>query len=88
MPTRDTPWPNGTPCWVDIGVSDMEAAKAFYAALFGWEYTGGDPQFGGYLTATLKGEQAAGLAPQMDPDDPPRWTTYFATADAAATAAK
>ena len=24
--------------------------KAFYAPLLGWEYTGGDPEFGGYLT--------------------------------------
>jgi hypothetical protein len=28
------------------------------------------------------------MGPQQDPDDPPRWTTYFAAADAAATAAK
>lgn len=88
MPTRDTPWPNGTPCWVDIGVPDIDAARDFYTALLGWEYTGGDPLFGGYLTATKNGESAAGMGPQQDPDDPPRWTTYFATDDAAATAAK
>ena len=88
MPTRDTPWPNGTPCWVDIGVSDMEAAKAFYSALFGWDYTGGAPEFGGYLSATLGGRLAGGMGPQMDPDDPQRWTTYFATDDAAATAGR
>jgi uncharacterized protein len=88
MPTRDTPWPEGTPCWVDIGVPDIDAAREFYSALLGWDYTGGDPEFGGYLTATMKGENAAGMGPQQDPDDPPRWTTYFATDDAAATAAK
>jgi predicted enzyme related to lactoylglutathione lyase len=87
MPTRDTPWPNGTPCWVDIGVPDIDAAREFYTALLGWEYTGGDPEFGGYLTATKNGENAAGLGPQQDPNDPPRWTTYFATDDAAGTAA-
>ncbi len=84
MPTRDTPWPNATPCWVDYGAADLDAAKAFYTDLFGWSYTGGDPEFGGYLNATVNGEQAAGLGPQMDPSDPPRWTTYFATDDAAA----
>ena len=26
MPTRDTAWPNGTPCWIDYGVPDVEAA--------------------------------------------------------------
>jgi predicted enzyme related to lactoylglutathione lyase len=88
MPTRDTPWPNGTPCWVDYGAADIEAAKTFYGDLLGWTYTGGDPEYGGYLTATRNGEQAAGLGPQQDPDDPPRWTTYFATDDAAATAAR
>src|SRR4051794_24849513 len=88
MPTRDTPWPNGTPCWGDYGAADLEATRNFYADLLGWEYTGGEPEFGGYLTATRNGEQAAGLGPQQDPDDPPRWTTYFATDDAAATAVR
>jgi uncharacterized protein len=83
MPTRDTPWPNGTPNWVDIGVPDMAAAQAFYGDLLGWEFSGG---FGGYVDATSKGRLAAGLGPQDDPDDPPRWTTYFATDDAAAAA--
>ena len=87
MPTRDTAWPDGTPCWIDYGAADIEATKAFYTALLGWEYTGGEPEFGGYLTATRNGQQAAGLGPQQDPDDPPRWTTYFAVSDAAATAA-
>lgn len=88
MPTRDEPWPNGTPCWVDYGAADMDATKEFYSALLGWEYTGGEPEFGGYLSATKNGQQAAGLGPQQDPNDPPRWTTYFAADDAAATAAK
>ena len=88
MPTRDTPWPDGTPCWIDYGAADLDAAKDFYAGLLGWEYTGGEPEFGGYLNATRNGEQAAGLGPQQDPNDPPRWTTYFATDDAAATTAR
>ncbi|MCZ2858392.1 VOC family protein [Blastococcus sp. VKM Ac-2987] len=88
MPTRDTPWPAGTPCWVDYGAADLAAAKEFYTALLGWEYTGGDPEFGGYLNAEKDGRQVAGLGPQMDPDDPPRWTTYFATDDAAAAVAR
>ena len=88
MPRRNTPWPNGTPCWVDYGAADIDAAKAFYTAVLGWGYTGGEPEFGGYLTVTVDGEQAAGMGPQQDPDDPPRWTTYFAADDAAATAAR
>jgi predicted enzyme related to lactoylglutathione lyase len=88
MPTRDTPWPNGTPCWVDYGASDLDATKSFYRSLLGWEYTGGEPEFGGYLTANVNGRAAAGLGPQQDPNDPPRWTTYFATDDAAATSSR
>jgi predicted enzyme related to lactoylglutathione lyase len=88
MPNRDTPWPNGTPCWVDYGAADLDATKAFYSSLLGWEYTGGEPEFGGYLTVNANGRQAGGMGPQQDPNDPPRWTTYFAADDAAATAAR
>jgi uncharacterized protein len=88
MPTRDTAWPDGTPCWIDIGVRDIEAAKAFYSTLFGWEFTGGDPEFGGYLNAAKAGRAVAGMGPLMNPEDSPGWTTYFATDDAAATAAR
>jgi uncharacterized protein len=86
MPTRNTPWPNGTPCWIDYGASDVDAAKDFYGRLFGWEFTGGHPEHGGYLLATRNGEHAAGLSPLMDPGDSPAWTTYFAADDARATA--
>jgi uncharacterized protein len=84
MPTRDTPWPNGTPCWVDYGAADLEAAKDFYAALLGWEYTEGSEEYGGYLNALRNGEPAAGLDPRMDEHQPVAWTTYFATDDSAA----
>ena len=88
MPTRTEPWPPGAPCWVDIGVPDVAAAREFYGRVFGWSFAGGDdPQFGGYLTCEAGGGQAAGMGPQQDPSDRPRWTTYFATADADATAA-
>lgn len=87
MPTRDTAWPNGTPCWVDYGATDVAAARAFYADLLGWTYSGGEPEWGGYLTCLGKGLAAAGMAPAQDPAQPPRWTTYFAVDDADATAA-
>jgi hypothetical protein len=88
MARRDTPWPNGTPCWVDYGAADIDAAKAFYSDVLGWGYTGGEPEFGGYLMVTVDGEQAAGMGPLMNEVDSPAWTTYFATDDAAATAAR
>jgi uncharacterized protein len=88
MPTRDTAWPPGTPCWIDYGAADIEATKAFYANVLGWQYTGGDPEYGGYLTCEVNGLPAAGMAPRMDPSAPPSWTTYFATEDADATAGR
>ncbi len=88
MPTRDTPWPNGTPCWVDYGAADLDATKAFYSSVLGWDYSGGEPEFGGYLTVTVDGRMAGGMGPQQDPNDPPKWTTYFAADDAAATAGR
>ncbi|MFN2536726.1 MAG: VOC family protein [Mycobacteriales bacterium] len=88
MPHRDTPWPAGTPCWVDYGAADLEAAKAFYAELLGWSFEGGDPEYGGYLTCLADGRAAAGMAPQQDPNDPPKWMTYFASDDVDATAAR
>ena len=88
MPTRDTAWSPGTPCWIDYGAADLDAAKAFYTDILGWTYTGGESEYGGYLTARIGDRAAAGLAPQMDPSDPPRWTTYMATDDADATAAR
>jgi uncharacterized protein len=89
MPTRDTSWPDGTPCWVDYGAADLPTAKGFYAELFGWEYTeGNDEQYGGYINALKDGREAAGLGPQMDDAGPPSWTTYFATSDSAAAVAR
>ena len=88
MPTRDKSWSAGTPCWIDYGAADLDAAKSFYSDILGWTYTGGEAEYGGYLTARIGDRAAAGMAPQMDPSDPPRWTTYMATDDADATAAR
>jgi predicted enzyme related to lactoylglutathione lyase len=88
MPTRDTPWPNGTPCWVDLGTPELDAARPFYSSFLGWTYAGGEPEYGGYAMCLKDGRKAAGMGPQMAPDDRPRWTTYFATDDADATVAR
>ena len=67
MVTRDTAWPAGTPCWVDLGVEDIGKAKAFYGGLFGWEIREGPPESGGYCMAELDGRQVAGIGPKMGP---------------------
>jgi hypothetical protein len=82
-----TSYKPGTPSWVDIGVPDMDAAVAFYGGLFGWTFTEGAEETGGYRQALIGDKSVAGLGPKMDPG-PPFWATYIATADVDATAAK
>jgi hypothetical protein len=83
-----TSYTEGTPSWVDLGTPDLEAAKRFYGDLFGWTYEGGGEEAGHYTMASQDGLEVAALAPQMDPSDPPRWSTYFASDDADRTAAR
>jgi predicted enzyme related to lactoylglutathione lyase len=89
MVQRDTPWPPGTPCWVDLSVDDPRKAKAFYSALFGWEALEGPPEAGGYLLCTVDGQSVAGIGPKMgSADEPSAWTTYLASENADETAGK
>lgn len=88
MVTRDTAWPAGTPCWVDYGAADIDAARALYTELFGWGWTGGEPEYGGYLLAQVDGRDAAGMMPQMGAGDPVAWSTYFAVDDVDAVAGR
>jgi predicted enzyme related to lactoylglutathione lyase len=81
-------YPQGTPCWADVSTSDPEAARAFYAGLFGWDWeVNSDPAFGGYSIALLRGKRVVGLGPAMDPSQPTAWVTYLAVDDADAFAA-
>lgn len=81
-----TEYTPGTPNWVNISTPDMEATKAFYGGIFGWERTASDPNMGGYANFTLNGKLVCGATPTMSPDQPPAWSTYIATDDADATA--
>lgn len=86
MSTRDTPWPTGTPCWVDYGAPDVDAAGAFYADVLGWSLQASGPEHGGYVMAQVAGRDAAGIGPAT-PGMPPAWVTYLASDDVDATAA-
>lgn len=90
MVTYATAKQAGTPTWLDLMTPNMDESKAFYRAVLGWEYNGGEPEFGGYTTATVAGQQAAGLMNLM-PATPPMaagWYLYFATDDIEADAAR
>ena len=89
MVTRDTPWPDGTPCWVDLGTNDIPTTNSFYASVFGWNIEVGPPEAGGYSMARLEGRNAAGIGPVMGPPGTPgTWSTYLAVSDADAAAAR
>lgn len=88
--SEQTSYAPGTPCWVDLGTPDIDAAAAFYGGLFGWSAEEGEnaEQTGGYRQAELRGKPVAGLMPLMQEGQPPAWTTYVSVEEADATAAK
>jgi uncharacterized protein len=71
--------------WVDLGTTDTEAAKKFYAAIFGWTYDDA-----AYSMAKLRGLDAAAIAPlnEMQKGAPPHFTCYFTVDDVDASTEK
>ena len=75
----------GTWSWNELMTRDLEAASAFYSAVFGWEYDDMPMPYGTYRV--VRGGDEGGLGGLMSmppnvPDDiPSYWTVYFTTAD-------
>lgn len=78
----------GSPTWVDLGTADLEEAKRFYTALFGWTADVSGEEYGGYTTFLLNGRPVAGAGPLYGEGQPTAWSTYIATDDADAVAAR
>lgn len=77
------------PAWVDLSTSDAEAARDFYAKLFGWQLeVSEDPQYGGYATAKLGDASVSGIGPRQSDDAPTAWSMYIGTDDVDALATK
>jgi len=92
VPER-TSYDPGVPCWVDLSTTDKAGAISFYSSLFGWDcHEAPQEEAGGYTMAYLRDKPVAGIFGQDEAQQsqgvPPSWTTYFATADADATAKK
>lgn len=81
-------YPAGRPIWIDLTTNDVEGAKAFYGAVFGWTFHDQGAQFGNYHMVRSRGLEVAGLMAQQDATDPPTWTVYLHTPDAQQTCAK
>jgi predicted enzyme related to lactoylglutathione lyase len=90
MTTHSQPKPPGTPTWTDLMTPDIEAARRFYQAVFGWEYDIGNPEFGGYTTARVGNRMTVGLMQEQAgaPPMPSAWGLYFASANIEADVAR
>jgi uncharacterized protein len=89
--TQYTP---GTFSWTDLSTTDPDAAKTFYAALFGWELTdmpaGDDGAM--YSMAAIDGKWVGAISgqppQQRDAGVPPAWNSYVTVSDIDAVAAR
>ncbi|WP_430790985.1 VOC family protein [Actinoplanes sp. G11-F43] len=81
------PFP-GVPNWVDLATADLDDATRFYTELFGWTVEISGDDLGGYTTFMLNGLPVAGAGPLFGEGQATAWSTYFATVDADATAAR
>lgn len=76
--------------WSELQTRDIEAAKAFYAAVFGWSAVTHEGEMD-YTEYQLDGASIAGMMempPMVPAAVPAYWLTYFAVEDADATLAK
>lgn len=73
--------PAGTPTWVDLITPNADIARAFYNAVFGWEYDISGPEYGNYTIARVGQHSVAGLSepPPGDTPMPSGWGLYFAS---------
>jgi uncharacterized protein len=81
----------GTWCWSELITTDVDGAKAFYGAVFGWgsEDQGGEDH--PYTEWKVRDRSVSGMMPkpaEMPAEVPPNWGVYFAVDDADAAVAK
>jgi predicted enzyme related to lactoylglutathione lyase len=78
----------GTFCWDELHTKDTEAAKKFYASVFGWSGNFGKGESAGhgenaYWHWTNAGKEIGGMTSHMGgPNTPPHWLAYIAAGDA------
>jgi len=80
--TRHEP---GSFSWAELATTDADAAKQFYASLFGWTFM--DSPAGPDMVYTMlkKRDKSVGALFKMGPQQqgmPPHWTTYVTVASA------
>jgi len=81
---------HGAFSWFELMTSDVKAAKAFYADLFGWELDDAPMEDMTYTVVKVNGEDVAGIM-DLPPDSrgmPPAWGLYLTVDDIDATTVK
>lgn len=75
----------GTIAWVGLASTDPDAARTFYAGLFGWQYVAVDTPLGEYAVGYREDEAAGGMmahtAELAAAGLRPGWTTWFRADD-------
>ena len=83
---------NGTICWRELQSRGVEAAKAFYQEMFGWELEQSKVTTLPYSEIHFDGKAVGGMMAIDESwgENPPpsNWTTYVAVDDADATVSK
>lgn len=85
--TVRTAFSEGEVCWTDLQTRDVDAAKDFYAAVFGWRYEDlPTPDGRNYAQAFVGDELVTVIAPQNPQQEASgaegQWHVYFAADDA------
>ncbi len=81
----------GAFCWNELATRDVEGAKRFYQAVFGWAAETSDFDGMSYTEWKLDGKSIGGMMAMGDrfpAEVPPHWLVYFAVDDTDATVAK
>ncbi|HEX9792630.1 MAG TPA: VOC family protein [Planctomycetota bacterium] len=81
---------HGTFCWNELVTRDVDGAKSFDGALFGWSAEEMPMGSATYVMFRKDGEQVAGMkaADESTGDAPPHWMPYLTVDDCDAFAAK
>src|SRR3712207_9484048 len=86
MPDRSS-HPAGAFCYAELATSDLDAARAFYSRLFGWDFHDSPLPMGGvYSMAKLRGRPAAAAFASPPDQGPPHWNSYVTVASVDETA--
>ncbi|MEU6341408.1 VOC family protein [Streptomyces sp. NPDC046977] len=71
----------GSPCWVDLGAPDVDAAAAFYGAVFGWDFERFALEDADFGLFRLHGRTVGAVGRLTEEGARPAWMIYFRALD-------